>query len=962
MSEDSEARLSICLLGPFELWVDGCSVTERMSKKACSLLALLALRNTQAQTRADLATALWPTHDPENRLTNFRQHLRKLRSALGKEAKRIYERDHALQLDLTGAYVDVFAFREACEQGKSSRDTKLLEKAVRLYRGPLLQRCDESWVRPERERLSKHYLDAMEALAELADQDMNPDLAEKYLRQVIGSDPLRESAVRYLMQMLADNGDPERVERVYQDLRQVLQAAGRSPQESTRHVRDKIRTKAQSPASPMTVRPETRPQSSSPKRVRVPSPLTSLVGREKAIARIRTSFYKTRLVTLIGPGGVGKTRLAIEFGRTVSEDYQDGVVFIDLSMLSETSSVLHVLLKIAAALEVREVPGCALTDTITDRLASQEILLIIDNCEHVIATCSQFAKDLLAACPWVHLLATSREPLRVPGEFTYPVPSLALPAPHPPFELKAFVQTEAVRLFAARAAARQPDFTITEQNAPAIAKICHWMDGVPLAIELAAAMLDTMSVDELVSRLADSFWILEELGDRTSADRYHTLRATIEWSYKLLQPEEQSLLRCISVMKGSWPLEAAEAICADPHCPPGKALSILGHLVRKSMVIAEMPSGAARYRLLETIRQYAHERLMETDALERVALHHAEYFLQLAEEAERNLVGPCQASWLECLEADHENFRAALEWALETHQVEIGLRLAGALWRFWFVRGHHQEGQEWLDRVLHSGPDGSASLRRKALNGAGNIAYIRSDYPLARSLFEESLAISQELGDAHGSAIAWASLANVAQGQGKYSLARDHFEKSLAIFQKSGDKRAIALTLANLALVAFGEKDYTRSCDLHQKSLDMFRELEDQQNLALGLNNLADMMLHLQDYEAAVPLLEESLLLSKSIESKHYLAQCLTCYFTLAVKTGYMERAAVLLGAGEALREQIDFPLPPKAITEYERNRETVLANLGEERFLAGWTQGRAMTSEEIYVYALKRPDNSTVD
>src|SRR5579884_1453224 len=504
-------------------------------------------------------------------------------------------------------------------------------------------------------------------------------------------------------------------------------------------------------------------RSLSPETTNLPVQLTSFIGREKEMEEIKRLLSRTRLLTLTGSGGCGKTRLAAQVGADLLADFADGVWLVELAAIADPALVPQT---VASTLGIREEPGQRLLETLQQHLKPKSLLLLLDNCEHLSAACAQLAETLLQACPNLRILASSREALGIAGELAYRVPSLSLPElPRLPSAEAALVpalaRCEATRLFVERAALSYPGFALTEQNAPAVAQVCVRLDGIPLAIELAAARIKVLSADQIAARLDDRFRLLTG-GSRTALPRQQTLRALIDWSYDLLSEAERTLLRRLSVFLGGWTLEAAEAVCADAsHAPPRAAamgagehaaapleagsrenaggpvaaeavLDLLSRLVDKSLVLVEESAEAeARYRLLETVRQYSRDRLMESEEARDLRCRHRDWFLTLAEGAERRLRGPDQVAWLNRLAQEHDNLRMALEWcrAEEDAGAEAGLRLAGALWRFWRVRGYLSEGRERLEAALAQASASERTAQRaKALYGLAALAWGQGDY------------------------------------------------------------------------------------------------------------------------------------------------------------------------------------------------------------------------------------------
>ncbi len=619
----------------------------------------------------------------------------------------------------------------------------------------------------------------------------------------------------------------------------------------------------------------------------LPQQITSFIGREKEMEAVKLLLGKTRLLTLTGSGGSGKTRLSLQVAADVLENYPDGAWFVELASLADPALVPQTL---AQTLAVAEEPGKPLIQTLTAALKTRRLLLVLDNCEHLLDACARLIDTLLRACRSIQILASSREGLGIAGEQTYRIPSLSLPDARQTQTLQTVTQYEAARLFVERACATLPTFTVTNQNAPALASICCRLDGIPLAIELAAARVRSLSVEEINSKLDNRFRLLTG-GSRTALPRQQTLRALIDWSYDLLTAQEKTLLRRLSVFAGGWTLAAAEQVGAG--AGDGEAgdtagsieewemLDLLTGLADKSLVLAQTAGESTRYRLLETVRQYARDRLMESGESADVRTRHGACYLALAEESRQHLAGPEQAHWLNTLEAEHDNLRQALTFYAEAREEdaqagEKGLRLAAALHRFWWTRGHLHEGRESLCAVLaHPDVQEPGPARAEALNAAGTLAYKQSDYAPARQQSEESLAIRRMLGDKRGIASCLNNLGNVARDQGDYAQARALHEASLSIRRELEDTAGIALSLNNLAALTSDQGDYEQSRVLHEESLSIRRELGDKHNIALTLNNLGILAQEQGDYARAQALQQESLAISQELQDRGGIAQCL---------------------------------------------------------------------------------------
>jgi predicted ATPase/class 3 adenylate cyclase/uncharacterized protein HemY len=625
----------------------------------------------------------------------------------------------------------------------------------------------------------------------------------------------------------------------------------------------------------------------------LPVQATSFIGREREIVEVKRLLWESRLVTLTGPGGTGKSRLALQIAAEFLEFYPDGAWLVELAPLADPVLLPQT---VANVLGIRESANRPIMTLLMDHLRTKELLLILDNCEHLVEACAQLADTLLHACSHILILVSSREALGIAGETSFRVPSLSTPDARrlPAFE--ALTQYEAVRLFIERAEMALPDFTVTKDNAPAIAQVCYRLDGIPLAIELAAARVKVLRVEQIAARLDNRFRLLTG-GSRTALPRHQTLRALIDWSYDLLPEGERTLLQRLSVFAGGCTLEVAEAICSGEGIEPYEVLDLLIQLVNKSLVSADREQGAdTRYRLLETIRQYARDKLLEANRGEYVRDRHLEFFLNLAERAEPELRGPDQVAWLDLLENELDNLRTALEWALERDPsippsgagggIEEGLRLASALFWLWHLRGHSGEGTEWLERALdmEAKVRGEKSLtqtramtRAKGLRMAGLLSIFHQYTERAPVQLQESLALYQDLGMAGKPGMAYViwGLAIVALQQGDNDQAKKLIEESLALFREVGDQFGITECLNILGSIALDEGDYVRAKAIVEENLALKRKRGDKDGIAMSLSALGNLALLQADYGRAKTMYEESLILFREVKNRTFMAGAL---------------------------------------------------------------------------------------
>ena len=665
---------------------------------------------------------------------------------------------------------------------------------------------------------------------------------------------------------------------------------------------------------------------------------------------MKKSLSTARLVTLTGSGGCGKTRLALHVAADLAEHYADGVWLVQLASLSEETLVPKA---VASALDIPEQPGRLLTETVADYLRRRTLLIVLDNCEHLLRACTHLVDALLRTSPNLCVLATSREMLGINGELIYRVPSLSVPdlkrLPPP----DALTQYEAVRLFVERATLRQPGFALVSGTAPAVVGICTRLDGIPLAIELAAARLGSVPLDAIAARLDDRFRLLVS-GNRTALPRHQTLRAAMAWSYDLLSEPEQMVLRRLSVFAGGFTLEAADAVCAGEGIDKGDVLELITHLVEKSLVQFDEREGDARYRLLETVRQYGQKKLTEAGETTAMRRRHRDFFLALVERGEPALRGAGQGAWFARFETERDNFRAALEWSgTDEGGAEPGLRLAAGLYWFWHTRGYWTEAREWLERALARSGEAPVACLPKAIHGMVVIMRRFGEYERAVPLCEKGLALCRELGDKRYGAWFLIQFALGALNQGDYARAKALCQTALAMCRESGDKWFIALGLSHLGVVALREGDYSQAATLFTESLALMRELGDKVAMAHNSLNLGETAFYQGNYSQAEAFCTEGLTLAVETRSNSEIAGGFEGLAQLACATGHYAQAGRLFGMAEKLRETLGFRYDRNERTHHEQGVASTRAALGEVALAAAWADGRAMTLEQAIEYAL---------
>jgi predicted ATPase/class 3 adenylate cyclase len=720
---------------------------------------------------------------------------------------------------------------------------------------------------------------------------------------------------------------------------------------------------------------------------------TPLLGREREVAEIADLLRHAdvRLLTLTGTGGTGKTRLALQSAAELIDDFEDGVFLVALAPISDSELVAST---VAGALSVSESAGRALKEDLREYLSTKELLLVLDNFEQVVDA-APLVGELLSGCPGLKVLATSRTLLRIYGEHEYAVSPLELPDPShlPPIET--LRQYEAIRLFTERARAAKADFSLTNENAPAIAEICARLDGLPLAIELAAARIKLLSPQAMCSRLSNPLKFLTG-GARDLPERQRTLRGAIAWSHALLNEGEQVLFARLSVFSGGCALEAVEAICDAVGDFLVDVLEGLSSLVDKSILrqeegVEEEP----RFVLLETIREYARERLELSGEAAEIRRLHAEYFLALAEQGESKLREPEEVAWLERLDVEHDNMRAALSWTLQSEEAELGMRLARALWRFWWMRGHYGEGRRWLEEALTK--DGRApAARAKALEAVGwladdqgdidravaaaeeglrisarakiesgvtlsflrilgSAAYVRGDHDQAARLYEESLTLSREAKDDRSVASSLLQLGNVSGDRGDHEEAREFYKEGLVLSRELDDKALLASALISVGAEYLLQGDHEQGAMLNEEAAGLYRERGNRGGLQYALDNLGWAALMRGNLQQAEALHRESLALSRQLGDKLVAAEALEGLACSASARGEAERVARLFGAAETLREAVGYRQEPREHALRKPYLAAARPRLSEAKWQAAWAEGRRLGFEEAIAYALEK-------
>ena len=900
------------------------------------MLALLLLEPGRAVPVDRLAEELWRGEPPSGAATTLRVYVSRLRSVLADAP--ISRSGAGYLLGVSPEQVDAHRFerlladgREALERGAAQRAARCLAEALELWQGrPFGGLSDEGALAVEARRLEELHMLALEERIE-ADLLLGRD-AELVdaLEALLAEHPYRERLWRQLMLSLYRAGRQADALAAYRRARTLLQEElGVEPGAELRALEQAILRHEVPRARP----PEEQHN--------LPTALTSFVGRVAELAEVEGLLVDTRLLTLTGAGGVGKSRLALELARQAVAELPNGAWFCDLSALAEPRFVPRA---VAKALEVRDPGDDTIERDLVARLREAELLLLLDNCEHLREATAELAHSLLAACPRLRVLATSREPLGVPGEVLYPVPPLALPPLSAnPDEIRS---SEAVRLFLERARTARPHLSDDERALDTAARICSDLDGLPLAIELAAARARALSLDDIAARLADRFRFLVSWR-RLAPARHRTLREAMDWSYGLLAAEEQDLLAQLSVFAGGFTLSAVAAVCLDGD--EERALNLVERLIEASLVVAETRDGEMRYRLLDTVRQYADAALTEQGSADGTKGSHAEHYLELAEQVSGEIYEH-GTFVLTRLDPDDANLRASLLHFEEGEPSAAQLRLCAALWRYWWLHGEIADGRRRLTTALERDPGEEPLVRAEALRGASTFALRQGDYADAAALAEEAVELSRQLGELP-LARARVALANAAGSLGDPNAAERLYGESAAAFRAAGRRWELANVLLNMGDLALNRGDLVSAEQIVSESLALSRDLGEDAGVAINLGNLAFIALEQDEIDEASKLLEEGLAHVSGFAE--WTAIMVVGLAAVAAARGADRRAAELLGASERMLEEAGATLDSIEGRVYARTSAIARERLGEELFAAALAAGRNLSTENVVEVAI---------
>jgi predicted ATPase/DNA-binding SARP family transcriptional activator len=919
------------LLGRLEVDADGVDLTPVRPKQR-ALLALLLLRAGEVVATDELVEALWGPRPPETAQKALHGHISALRKRL--EAERIETRPPGYRLVLAGGdELDLDCFERvvatARTDGPSARSRKL-RAALALFRGePLSDFRYEEFAAAEAARLEELRLTVVEEQIEAELELGRHAEVVPQLERLVVDHPLRERMRAQLMLALYRAGRQADPLQAFQEARTwLVDELGIEPGPALQRLERQILNQEAELAVPDALSPERNLASA---RANLPPQPTPLIGREREIEEVTDLLRRpeVRLVTLTGTGGTGKTRLAIQAAAALVDNFADGVVFVGLAPLQDPDLVLTTA---AQALGVIGMSGETLAEDLARRLRDREPLLVFDNFEHLLAAAPSVA-DLAAGAAGVKLLVTSRAPLHLSAEHVYPVSPLATPTGAE--DVDRLLQYESVALFEARAQAARPDFAVTSANAGAVADVCRALDGLPLAIELAASRVGALPPAAMRRRLDHRLKLLVG-GAQDAPERQRTLRATIDWSYELLEQAEQRLLVRLVVFAGGCTIEAAQTVCGDDF----EAVDGLAALTEKGLTRLEGSDEEPRFTMLETIREYAAERLERSEEASTLHRRHAEHFLALAEEAEPNLIGVgSHADWLDRLERDHDNFRAALDWLEASGDTGGALRLTAALWRFWDLKGHLIDGRRHLERAIRADERPTAA-RAKALSGAADMALTCGDVGTGRLLAEEALKLYRTLGDDWGTAFSLLMFAYAVGQDGDWPRAQELFGESVQRFRVLGDDH-YELRAARAHAWSFYEGgDLDRSRELYEDILPRARATHHEFVEAIALSILADIAVDEGRVADAVSLLKEGHRILCEINDLLLIAAVVGRFASALAITGRAAIATQVLSCSAALMEEIGAQ-PPWFAKISRKTLAVIHAQLDDAAFAKAWEQGR---------------------
>jgi len=937
-----KTKTRINLLGKYQ--IEHQTQPIRLStRKTESLLAYLVL-HPQSHGREKIAALFWGDSSDTQARNSLRNALAVLRKHLGNDLLLVDRQSVSINPEYP-LWVDVLEFET---QAKNYLVEPVSDNQVdiALYKSNLLPDFYDEWIFPLREHYRSLFIKTLLQLTQQLRSQSEYEKAIETARKLLAFESTNERAHQHIMFCHTAMGNRNAAIKQYEECQRILmEELGVDPEKETTALYDWIK-QTPSEANPLEARI-----------TNLPIPLTSFVGRKRELSDVKQKLSSARLLTLTGPGGSGKTRLALQAGTELLDSFKDGVWWVDLTALTDKSLVTY---SIARSLGVPEIPNQSLDETIAHFLHSKHLLLVIDNCEHLIEPCAQIIHFLSERCSQLTILATSRESLNATGEQTWQVPTLSLPDPQKISLIDLLLGYEGIRLFVERARAANSDFTLTEQNASFVAQVCSRLDGIPLAIELAAARTKLLTPEQIAARLDDRFRLLTS-GSRTAPLRHQTLQATMDWSYDLLNDKEQRVFRSLAVFSGSWDLDATEVICASSdHLEKDEILALLSSLVNKSLVIQEgAQNGRSRYRLLETIRQYALDALTNAGESHEVQKHHLSYYLRLVEAAKPHLgfflPDEEMLKWLGVLAPEHDNLRAAIKFCeANPSHAEAGLKMTGNLHWYFLLHNRLSEGRDWIHKLQINNTNISQTVQAQAYLTSGFLACWQGDFAPARPSFETSLKLFEEINHGAGIAFSLHGLGFAANGLGEHTDAGQYFGRCLQIAREIDDKWITSIALHFIAIGTSFQSNYDLARTQFEECIDLMKEgYGNTQGTAFSEFHLGRIARIRGDFASAWQHHATGLELFARMGDKRGIGYSLFGFACLAHVQEEPQRAARLFGAVDALREELGALLETVLQIEYEQTYSTIREMLGEEDFAKILAEGHELPLEQAIQFAL---------
>ncbi len=925
----SRTMLRIFLFGALRLEWEGQPYKLAGLPKISSLLAFLLLHRAHPLEREQVAFTLWADDSETNARANLRRHLHDLKRALPQHHAWVLSDAETVQWNNAAPFwCDVAEFEE---QTTDSRQQNT-EDAIRLYRGDLCDNLYDDWIVSERERLREKYIAALERLIEKYERAQDVRAALDYAQQLLRADSLREETYRVWMRLLAQNGDRAGVVRAYNLCVTTLERElGVEPATETKQLYEKL-----------VLQENVSTQTSTRAVHNLPQPLTPIIGRETELAEIRARLQTARLVTLMGTGGVGKTRLALQVAHTLLAEFSNHARFIDLTAVGETAQLVSYVTETLGIVETTNRP---LRAVLLETLRERQMLLVFDNCEHMIDAAAKLAHEILVHTTSVKILATSREPLRVPGESVMAIAPLPIPdANENP------LSAPSAQLLIARAQAAHSSFQVNSENADALARICRAVEGIPLALELAAARLNVLSAKQLAARLETQLHILEA-SNRVAPERHQTMQATFDWSFESLAPPQQLLLTRLAIFQAGFTLDAVEQVCGFAPLEQENVLPLLSDLIDKSLVIVESVNGVMHYRMLIVTREFARAQLR--DGLDATRQHFLEYYVARVEQHAAEFHQARQVEAYAWVHHEYGNIRAALELAWKEEAAEPLARLCAVLWKYWWTRGNFSEGRIWLGRALLASVNLAPLLRAELLNGAGRLAILQEDRAEARPLLQKQLELRRTINDQEGIGEALNSLGALYYRDGDIHAAFAAYQESLAIFRALNHTGLTARALANLGELDVLQGRVERGLEQLEESRALFQSIGALRGESFALINLGTAALELNDMPRARAALRDSLEIKRALQDQDGIAWTLEGLAIVCAREGDLERALLLLGGATQQRARLGTFTPPIFLPHLEKIPDHARAFLPQEKIDAHVQRGRALPLEQAIELAL---------